>query len=287
MDALQTPEPGRNNPELRAAARQKSTSSARHGTCRLLLSTPDLRRPRPVDANGGRAGQARSRPRRRRTQTARRSSKARAALLNARRGARRPCAARAEGAGRGAARRAGAQLDLIRDIDQRRDLNAQLAGELQADPAEAAGDAARAWPTARPPGDTAALPFRPFRGDARLAGGRRRRAAGSAAARRRTASRSPAPRRRRGAAVHDGVVAFAGTVLPDSGIWSSWTTDRQTFSLYGDLLEITVKKGARDRARAARSSTARPDARRAPDGLYFELRVDGQPVDPLQWLKKR
>ena len=21
-------------------------------------------------------------------------------------------------------------------------------------------------------------------------------------------------------------------------------------------------------------------------GLYFELRVDGQPVDPLQWLKK-
>ena len=24
-----------------------------------------------------------------------------------------------------------------------------------------------------------------------------------------------------------------------------------------------------------------------PDGLYFELRVDGQPVDPLQWLKKR
>ena len=22
-------------------------------------------------------------------------------------------------------------------------------------------------------------------------------------------------------------------------------------------------------------------------GLYFELRVDGQPVDPLQWLKKR
>ena len=22
-------------------------------------------------------------------------------------------------------------------------------------------------------------------------------------------------------------------------------------------------------------------------GLYFELRVDGQPVDPLQWLKKK
>ena len=23
------------------------------------------------------------------------------------------------------------------------------------------------------------------------------------------------------------------------------------------------------------------------NALYFELRVDGQPVDPLQWLKKR
>ena len=24
-----------------------------------------------------------------------------------------------------------------------------------------------------------------------------------------------------------------------------------------------------------------------PAGLYFELRIDGRPVDPLQWLKKR
>jgi septal ring factor EnvC (AmiA/AmiB activator) len=23
------------------------------------------------------------------------------------------------------------------------------------------------------------------------------------------------------------------------------------------------------------------------EGIYFELRVDGRPVDPLQWLKKR
>ena len=36
-------------------------------------------------------------------------------------------------------------------------------------------------------------------------------------------------------------------------------------------------------------SAALPDgsAFSGPAGLRFEMRVDGQPVDPLQWLKKR
>ena len=86
-------------------------------------------------------------------------------------------------------------------------------------------------------------------------------------------------------AVHDGIVAFADAftgfgnlVIVDHGA--------QTFSLYGNLAEIEVRKGARD-SRAARPSGPSALSPAGPAGLYFELRVDGQPVDPLQWLKKR
>jgi septal ring factor EnvC (AmiA/AmiB activator) len=55
--------------------------------------------------------------------------------------------------------------------------------------------------------------------------------------------------------------------------------------LYGDLLEIAVAKGARvDRGQRLGSVGPTPAG---PAGLYFELRVDGHAVDPLQWLKKR
>jgi septal ring factor EnvC (AmiA/AmiB activator) len=55
--------------------------------------------------------------------------------------------------------------------------------------------------------------------------------------------------------------------------------------LYGDLLDIAVKKGDRvDQGR--RVGTVGPTSSGV-NGLYFELRVDGQPVDPLQWLRKR
>jgi septal ring factor EnvC (AmiA/AmiB activator) len=59
----------------------------------------------------------------------------------------------------------------------------------------------------------------------------------------------------------------------------------QSFSLYGDLLDIAVRKGARlDRGQTVGSVGTMPSGG---SGLYFELRVDGQPVDPLQWLKRR
>ena len=85
-------------------------------------------------------------------------------------------------------------------------------------------------------------------------------------------------------AVHDGVVAFAGTF---SGFGNLVILEHgsHAFSLYGDLLAITVRKGARvERGQAVGTVGPIPSG---PDGLYFELRVDGQPVDPLQWLKKR
>jgi len=52
-----------------------------------------------------------------------------------------------------------------------------------------------------------------------------------------------------------------------------------------DLLDIAVKKGVRLERGRAIGSVGVTDA--GTTGLYFELRVDGQPVDPLQWLKKR
>ena len=85
-------------------------------------------------------------------------------------------------------------------------------------------------------------------------------------------------------AIHDGVVAFAGTF---AGFGNLVILDHgsQAFSLYGDLLEITVQKGAR-LAHGQPLGTVGPTSSGS-NGLYFELRVDGQPVDPLQWLKKR
>ncbi len=85
-------------------------------------------------------------------------------------------------------------------------------------------------------------------------------------------------------AIHEGVVAFAGTF---SGFGNLVIVEHspQTFSLYGDLLEVGVSKGSRlERGQILGTVGATPAG---PAGLYFELRVDGQPVDPLQWLRKR
>jgi septal ring factor EnvC (AmiA/AmiB activator) len=58
----------------------------------------------------------------------------------------------------------------------------------------------------------------------------------------------------------------------------------QIYTLYGHLGSAAVHKG--DRVDAA---TTVGLAGRNPSGnpsLYFEVRVDGKAVDPLQWLKR-
>jgi septal ring factor EnvC (AmiA/AmiB activator) len=59
----------------------------------------------------------------------------------------------------------------------------------------------------------------------------------------------------------------------------------QTFSLYGHLLEMTVAQGGRVDAGQEIGSVG-PTTTGEP-GLYFELRVEGRPVDPLQWLRRK
>ncbi len=190
--------------------------------------------------------------------------------------------AAAEKADVAARRAAQARSDLIRDIDRRRDLNAQLAGELQMAQQKLQATL-RELANGAPAAETAALPLRPFRGDLEwpVNGVLKRRFGRGTAA---NGIEIAAAEGAQAVAVHDGVVAFAGTfagfgnlVILDHGA--------QTFSLYGDLLEITAKKGARVE-HGQPVGTVGPTSSGS-DGLYFELRVDGQPVDPLQWLRKR
>jgi septal ring factor EnvC (AmiA/AmiB activator) len=189
----------------------------------------------------------------------------------------------AEKAQAAATRAAQAQDALVRDIDRRRDLNAQLAGELQAVQSKlqlALRDAGGAA--------DAALPLKPFRGDldwpangavtSRFGRTITGQGSSSSGIEVRTADGTTVR------AVHDGVVAFAGNfdgfgnlVILDHG--------SQAFSLYGDLLETAVTKGSRvDHGQTVGSVGPLSSGG---TGVYFELRIDGKPVDPLQWLKKR
>jgi murein hydrolase activator len=84
--------------------------------------------------------------------------------------------------------------------------------------------------------------------------------------------------------VHEGTVAYAdqftgygNLVIVDHGA--------RAYSLYGYLGTIEVTRGQRVEALATvGTSGANPSGNSA---LYFELRVDGSAVDPLQWLKKQ
>lgn len=185
------------------------------------------------------------------------------------------------------ARAAQARSDAIRAIDRQRDLNAQLAGELQVAQQKLQA-ALRTLAAGSPMAEPASLPLRTFRGDLEwpVAGAVRRRFANPAVGRTppsngiELAATEGAPV----TAVHEGVVAFAG---PFSGFGNLVIVDHgaRAFSLYGNLLEIGVKQGAL--VEAGQPLGAVGASLTGPAGLYFELRVDGQPVDPLQWCKKR
>jgi septal ring factor EnvC (AmiA/AmiB activator) len=186
-----------------------------------------------------------------------------------------------------AIRSAQAQSDLIRDIDRRRDLNAQLSGELQAAQQKlqaALRDASNGVASTEP----ATLPLSPFRGDlgwpvngeVHRRFGRSVGLLGSSANGMEIAAPDGAPV----TAIHEGVVAFAGSF---AGFGNLVILDHgsQAFSLYGDLLQVVATKGARlDRGQPIGSTGPLPGGG---SGLYFELRIDGKPVDPLQWLKRR
>jgi murein hydrolase activator len=190
---------------------------------------------------------------------------------------------------REAARAALARTDAIRDIDQRRDLNAQLAGELEA--AQNRLQASLRSLTDTPAASAAnvgGLPLKAFRGDLPwpVAGAVRRRFGFTAPGGGLPSNglEIAAVEGMMVTAVHEGVVAYAD---PFSGYGNLVIVDHggQAFSLYGNLLEIDVKKGASVEAGQPIGAVGASIA--GPAGLYFELRIDGKPVDPLQWLREK
>jgi septal ring factor EnvC (AmiA/AmiB activator) len=194
------------------------------------------------------------------------------------------------------ARKARAGLDravasrnaLVDSIDQRRDLNAQLAGELQT-----AQQRLQSSVGQLPDGLAAAavaLPIRPFQGALPWP------AKGTLARRfgRQPSSRFGTTIVRNGMelgtaegqpvrAVHEGTVAFSG---PFTGYGNLVIVDHgdRSYSLYGHLNSVEVATGQRVEAQMPLGTSGRNPA--GTPALYFELRIDGAAVDPLQWLKR-
>jgi septal ring factor EnvC (AmiA/AmiB activator) len=193
----------------------------------------------------------------------------------------------AERAGEATAIAARARRDRIHDLDERRDLNAQFAGELQA-AQQKLQTTLRDLSNGAPAAEPLLLPLRPFRGALEWpTPGPVRRRFGQGAGPGVLESKGIEIAATEGTpvqAVHEGTVAFAD---PFAGFGNLVIVDHgaQTFTLYGDLLEIAVKRGGRvERGQLVGSVGSAPAG---PAGLYFEVRIDGRAVDPLQWLKKR
>lgn len=178
-----------------------------------------------------------------------------------------------------------ARTALVKSIDARRDLNAQLASELEAarqrlDSRVAQLGAERGAPVN--------LPLRPFRGALPwpASGIVIGRFGGQGTSRGGTARSGIEISLAEGQpvhAVHEGVVVYAEQF---SGYGDLVIVDHgdNSYSLYGYLSNIEATRGQRVEPRIQIGTSGRnPSGNPA---LYFELRVDGKPVDPLQWLKR-
>jgi septal ring factor EnvC (AmiA/AmiB activator) len=178
---------------------------------------------------------------------------------------------------------------LIAAIDARRDLNAQLVGELTA--AQQKLQASLAQMESGRGGAASPLPLRPFQGDLpwpvpgrvlRPFGRQPTSRFGTAIVRNgmEMGAEEGQPVRN----IHEGTVAYAdhfegygNLVIVDHGA--------RAYSLYGYLGSVGAVRGQRVEPQAVVGTVGREPG--GNPALYFELRVDGAAVDPLQWLKKR
>jgi murein hydrolase activator len=181
-----------------------------------------------------------------------------------------------------------ARANLISQIDTRRDLTAQYVGELQVaydkiqQQLKAKGDG--------PGAESVAVPLLPFRGGLEWpVAGRVTTQFGQASGRLGgTAIRNgieigaaeDAPVR----AVHGGTVGFADTF---TGFGTLVILDHggSNYSLYGYLSSAGVKQGDKVDSGAEVGRVGQAPA--GQPALYFEMRIDGKSVDPVQWLKPR
>ncbi len=182
------------------------------------------------------------------------------------------------------------QTALVEEIDTRRDLTAQLAGELEAAREQLEAPLAELAAGGSPGATTLALPLRPFRGQIEppvpgevtvpfgaprptefgttIAGGGIELAA--------TPGESVY-------AIHEGEVVSVGT-FEGLGTLVIVSHGDQAFSLYGYLASLAVHKGGQVDERAELGTAGVSSTGDAT--VYFELRIDGRPVDPVEWLKQ-
>ena len=175
---------------------------------------------------------------------------------------------------------------LIAQIDARRDLNAQLAGELQVAQerlqqrlGSAGGDRAV---------ESVAVPIAPFRGslewpvDGRISSRFGRRTGPFGAATVLNGVEIAAPEGTAVRALHAGTVSYADAF---TGFGNLVIVDHggDIYSLYGYLASIGVPRGTVVDSRSEIGSVGTAPTGQA--ALYLEIRVDGRSVDPVQWLK--
>jgi septal ring factor EnvC (AmiA/AmiB activator) len=195
-------------------------------------------------------------------------------------------AAAAEEARAAADRAVAARTALAARIDSRRDLTAQYVGELQV----AYERLQQQVGSAAGGNDAATVPIGPFRGalDWPAAGPVRarfgqtaNRLGGSAV---RNGIEIAAPEGTPVHAVHGGTVAFADT-YPGFGTLVIVDHGSNNYSLYGYLASTSVTRGDAVAGGAELGRVGTPPG--GTPALYFEMRIDGRSVDPLQWLKMR
>jgi len=180
--------------------------------------------------------------------------------------------------------------ELIRQIDSRRDMTAQYVGELQ-DAYGKLQQQVTALSTEKPAGtEPVAVPLRPFQGaldwpvQGRIIGffGQPSNRLGGGAARNgiEIAADEDMPVR----AIHGGSVGFAG---PFTGFGTLVILDHggNGYSLYGYLLSTALEQGQTVETGAEVGRVGLAPA--GPPTLYFEMRIDGRSVNPVQWLKPR
>lgn len=180
-----------------------------------------------------------------------------------------------------------ARAALVKSIDARRDLNAQLTGELEAAQQRLQS---RLSQLGGERSGAVNLPLRPFRGAlpwpaSGVVTGRfgRKRTSRFGTGIARSGIEISLAEGQPVQAIHEGTVAYSDQftgygdlVIIDHG--------EGAYSLYGYLSSIETARGQHVDARTRIGTSGRnPSGNPA---LYFELRVDGKPVDPLQWLKR-
>ena len=184
-----------------------------------------------------------------------------------------------------AERAVAARAARVAQIDSRRDLTAQYVGELQV-----AYDQLQQRLSSNESAAAVAVPLPPFRGAlewpaaGRVTGrfGQTSGRLGGTAVRNgiEIEAKEGAPVR----AIHGGTVGFADS-FTGFGTLVILEHGANNFSLYGYLGSTSVQRGEVVEAGRELGQVGLAPAGSA--ALYFEMRIDGRSVDPVQWLKPR